>query len=99
MSCSFHIGDASHHTEGGSKVATAAASVRAQLSPNIVKHIWVLALIYTVNNQLSFYVYMLADPGTIFLFKAGSTLIVAVIQCSFGVKQFSGEQWKAMFLQ
>uniref|UniRef100_A0A7S2HXG2 CMP-sialic acid transporter n=1 Tax=Zooxanthella nutricula TaxID=1333877 RepID=A0A7S2HXG2_9DINO len=52
-----------------------------------------------MNNQISFYVYTLADPGTIFLFKAGSTLIVATIQCLCVGKRFSGEQWKAMLLQ
>lgn len=99
MSCSFHIGDASHHSSDDSKLATAVNSARAQLSPQIVMHIWGLAGLYTVNNQLSFYVYMLADPGTIFLFKAGSTMIVAIIQWTCLGKAFSAEQWKAMFLQ
>jgi len=52
-----------------------------------------------MNNQLSFYVYMLVDPGTVFLFKAGSTLIVATIQWTCVGKAFSSDQWKAMFLQ
>jgi len=99
MSCSFHVGDETHHKQGESKVATAVASAKAQVSPQIVWHIWVLAGLYTVNNQLSFYVYMLADPGTIFLFKAGSTLIVAIIQSLCVGKAFSAEQWRAMFLQ
>jgi len=64
-----------------------------------VLHIWTLSLLYTINNQLSFYVYMLADPGTIYLFKAASTLIVAVIQRTLLGKEFSGDQWKAMGLQ
>jgi len=99
MSCSFHVGDESHHVKEKSKVETAIESAKGQLNKDIVKQIWILALLYTINNQLSFYVYMLADPGTIFLFKAGSTLIVAIIQCSCVGKAFSMEQWRAMFLQ
>jgi len=99
MSTSFHVGDSTHHEPSQSKFASAMASARAQLSPRAVFHIWLLAGLYTVNNQLSFYVYMLADPGTIFLFKAGSTLIVATIQCLCIGKRFSVDQWKAMFLQ
>lgn len=48
-----------------------------------------------INNQLSFYIYTppgslrqawdprLVDPGTVFLFKAASTMIVAAVQCTF----------------
>jgi len=99
MSCFIHIGDTTHHTEGKSRVDSAVASARTQLSVSAVANIWLLALMYAVNNQLSFYVYMLADPGTIYLFKAASTIIVAVIQCTLVGKEFNGDQWKAMWLQ
>lgn len=100
MSISFHIGDTSHHTDPhASRAASAWAAVKSQLSSRAVGHIWLLAGLYMVNNQLSFYVYMLADPGTIFLFKAGSTMIVATIQCLCVGKDFTADQWKAMFLQ
>lgn len=52
-----------------------------------------------INNQLSFFVYMLVDPGTVFLFKAASTMITATVQCTFAGKVFSREQWRAMMLQ
>lgn len=98
MSTSFHVHDPSHHNSQ-SKLASAAESAKSQLSLEVVQHIWVLSFLYTLNNQISFYVYMLADPGTIFLFKAGSTMIVATIQCFCVGKAFTTEQWKAMFLQ
>jgi len=41
----------------------------------------------------------MADPGTIFLFKSASTLIVAVVQRVFVGKSFSVDQWRAMALQ
>eukprot|EP00405_Crypthecodinium_cohnii_P039883 CAMPEP_0206541318 /NCGR_PEP_ID=MMETSP0325_2-20121206/9540_1 /ASSEMBLY_ACC=CAM_ASM_000347 /TAXON_ID=2866 /ORGANISM="Crypthecodinium cohnii, Strain Seligo" /LENGTH=372 /DNA_ID=CAMNT_0054039231 /DNA_START=57 /DNA_END=1175 /DNA_ORIENTATION=+ len=99
LAMAFHIGDSSHQSEGMSPIVTGVKSARAQLSKSAVGHIWFLAGLYTLNNQLSFYVYTLADPGTIFLFKAASTMIVATIQCLFVGKHFNAEQWKAMILQ
>merc|ERR1712232_359233 len=54
---------------------------------------------YTANNQLSFVVYTMADPGSIFLFKAASTIIVATLQRLILGKTFTLEQWGAMILQ
>eukprot|EP00747_Dinoflagellata_sp_TGD_P185906 gnl/TRDRNA2_/TRDRNA2_42693_c0_seq1.p1 gnl/TRDRNA2_/TRDRNA2_42693_c0~~gnl/TRDRNA2_/TRDRNA2_42693_c0_seq1.p1 ORF type:complete len:459 (+),score=79.24 gnl/TRDRNA2_/TRDRNA2_42693_c0_seq1:98-1474(+) len=104
MSCSFHILDKSHqgNTEDSGKnsaIASAIVSAQSQLSLSALGHIWFLSFLYTFNNQLSFFVYMLADPGTVFLFKAASTLIVACVQCTCSGKSFSKDQWKAMMLQ
>eukprot|EP00404_Azadinium_spinosum_P029188 CAMPEP_0180681552 /NCGR_PEP_ID=MMETSP1037_2-20121125/70056_1 /TAXON_ID=632150 /ORGANISM="Azadinium spinosum, Strain 3D9" /LENGTH=250 /DNA_ID=CAMNT_0022711429 /DNA_START=23 /DNA_END=771 /DNA_ORIENTATION=- len=41
----------------------------------------------------------MADPGTIFLFKASTTMVTAAIQCVFVGKTFSKLQWQAMLLQ
>jgi len=99
MSTGFHVADGTYHIDGKGRVLTAWSSARDQLSSSAILHIWFLAALYSTNNQLSFYVYTLADPGTIYLFKAASTLIVATIQCTFVGKVFTIEQWKAMFLQ
>lgn len=98
MSSTFHFRD-SRFANSHSRIGAAWASAKSQLNFQVIKHIWLLAFLYTANNQLSFYVYRLADPGTIFLFKAGSTMIVATIQVVFRVKTFSLAQWKAMLLQ
>lgn len=74
-------------------------SIGLQLSLWAVLQIWVLSCLYTFNNQVSFYVYTLADPGTIFLFKAATTMLTASIQCAFSGKSFSKMQWQAMVLQ
>jgi len=96
MSCAFYFHGASHHKGG---VASAVASARSQLSRGAVLHIWLLSLLYTFNNQVSFYVYTLADPGTIFLFKSATTMLTAALQCFFVGKSFSKMQWQAMVLQ
>ena len=99
ISVSAHVSDRGHHAEGKSKVATAWNSAKTQLPLMSVAHIMTLSFLYAANNQLSFYVYRLVDPGTVFLFKAASTLIVAGIQVVFVGKRFSFEQWKAMVQQ
>ncbi|CAE8651054.1 unnamed protein product [Polarella glacialis] len=99
MSCAFHVMDSSHSRDGLLRVHTAWSSASAQLSMQTVMQISILSFLYAVNNQLSFFVYTLVDPGTVFLFKAGSTMIVASVQCSFAGKTFSPAQWKAMMLQ
>lgn len=99
LSLTFFTLDKSHHTEGVSKLSSAYEAARQQLSLSAVAHIWFLSAVYAANNQLSFFVYMLADPGTIFLFKSGSTLIVATVQTLFVGAKFAGEQWRAMFMQ
>lgn len=99
MSISFHIGDSSHSMEGSCRLVSAWKSAASQLSAGACLQIMFLAFLYASNNQLTFFIATLVDPGTIFLFKAASTLIVAVIQCTFVGKKFSKDQWKAIFLQ
>lgn len=99
LSVAFHLLDPSHRREGQSLLSSAYHAASEQASFCAAMHIGILAALYTFNNQLSFTIYTLADPGTIFLFKAASTAIVASIQCTFVGKRFSSDQWKAMFLQ
>lgn len=97
MSASFHLFDKSH---GQSlQVAKAISNAKEQLSFYAFRHIYFLAILYMINNQLSFYIYTMVDPGTVFLFKAASTMIMAAVQCTFAGKKFTWEQWKAMMLQ
>lgn len=98
LSLGFHVMDTTP-VAGSSRLATAVERAREQLPQWAVMQIWVLSLLYTLNNQLSFFVYTIADPGTVFLFKSASTMIVAVIQIIFAGKSFSLEQWRAMGLQ
>mmetsp|Transcript_63634 Transcript_63634/g.179088 ORF Transcript_63634/g.179088 Transcript_63634/m.179088 type:complete len:380 (+) Transcript_63634:123-1262(+) len=99
MSSCFHVLDRTHHREGTGHVASAVASAGEQVSCRAAGHILFLGFLYMFNNQLSFFVYTLADPGTIFLFKSASTIIVAVVQFATAGKRFTGMQWKSMMLQ
>eukprot|EP00913_Durusdinium_trenchii_P014641 g13737.t1 len=90
---------------GGFKYSTTSAICMAEFVKLLMSasfHVlasWLSVGEYMINNQLSFYIYTLVDPGTVFLFKAASTMIVATVQCTFAGKKFSWEQWKAMMLQ
>lgn len=100
LSVSFHILESRRKDAGNSSALSSAwVAAKKQLSLSAVLHIWLLSLLYAFNNQLSFFVYMMADPGTIFIFKSGSTLVVAIIQYFFVGKKFQAEQWRAMLLQ
>lgn len=100
MSCSFHVYDqAGGSRVSGAHIPAAWASAMDQVNQGALAQIFLLSFLYAVNNQLSFYVYILADPGTIFLFKSASTMIVAIVQCTFAGKTFTNDQWKAMMLQ
>lgn len=80
-------------------VQRAASAAYAQLDKTSAMHILLLSFLYTVNNQLSLYIYILADPGSIYLFKAGSTLFVAVLQFLLLGRSLLGLQWVALMLQ
>lgn len=94
ITVALHVADP--HRENGSSAWAAAVG---QLSLSACLHIFSLASLYTLNNQLAFYVAIQMDPGTIFLFKAANALIVAAIQMLCVGRRFSGEQIRAMVLQ
>ena len=94
ITVALHVADP--HRENGSSAWAAAVG---QLSLSACLHIFSLASLYTLNNQLAFYVAIQMDPGTIFLFKAANALIVAAIQMLCVGRRFSGEQIRAMVQQ
>ena len=78
-----------------------AAKSVAMRSINVkaIASISVLGGLYCANNQLSFFLNVDADPGTIFLFKSGSTIITAVL-LRFALKRAVSEmQWVAILMQ
>jgi drug/metabolite transporter (DMT)-like permease len=99
ISLTMHFFDASHRQSNTSALASATGRIREQLSLSAVFHIWTLSFLYAFNNQLSFFTYTMADPGTVYLFKAASTLIVAIVQTVFAGKRFSLEQWRSLLMQ
>ena len=67
--------------------------------PSSALHLFFLAFLYCFNNQLNFYTNGGADPGSIYLFKSGSTLITALMLRFFLKRGISQLQWSAIFMQ
>lgn len=58
-----------------------------------------LALMYCINNQLTFSIFLTADPASINIFKSGSTIITAAISCMLLGRYVTWPQWAAILLQ
>jgi len=82
-----------------SNVLAANASAKAALSKHAILHVSILGFLYTFNNQLMFYVNTIADPGSISLFKSGSTVITALLLRHFSGRQINHLQWTAIIMQ
>ena len=67
--------------------------------PSSYLKILALALMYCVNNQLTFSIFLAADPASLNIFKAGSTAITAAISCMLLGRHVSWQQWAAIILQ
>jgi len=80
-------------------VQQALGTIREQLELMAVLNILVLSLMYAVNNQLTFFIIIEADPGSVFLFKAGSTMIVALTQRILLGRKLHRIQWSSLLLQ
>ena len=67
--------------------------------PLLVSKIAALAAMYFTNNQLTFLLFLRADPASINLLKAGSSAITALVWCICMGKVVSQQQWLAIALQ
>jgi hypothetical protein len=58
-----------------------------------------LALLYCVNNNITFVIFQWADGGNINLIKAGSTFVSALVLLGLLGRRISGVQWAAVLIQ
>ena len=68
------------------------------MTPRIVLHYLGLALLYTLNNQLSFYVLEVADPGTLSLGKSLAPYLCALALRIVG-QSIHRLQWVCVVIQ
>lgn len=66
--------------------------------PNFLR-LTLLAVMYFLNNQLAFTLFLWADPASINMLKAGSSIITALIWCICMGQVISVKQWGAIVLQ
>jgi len=68
------------------------------VNPKIIIHYCLLSLLYTVNNQLSFYVLLVADPGSMALGKSISPYMCAAL-LRFSGQRINKLQWVCIVVQ
>jgi len=88
LALSLHYGAQRHSTKG----------FFDGVSPKIVAHYFGLSLLYTVNNQLSFYVLLYADPGALALGKSVSPYLCALLLQLAG-QLINRLQWVCVVIQ
>lgn len=71
----------------------------ARVPQAVYAKILALAAMYCINNQLTFTIFLTADPASMNIFKSGSTLITAVISMVLLHRQITRQQWAAIVLQ
>jgi hypothetical protein len=76
-----------------------AASFWPNASLTDAARILLLACMYFSNNQLTFHLFLWADPASLNLLKAGSSLVTALIWCIFMGQLISIRQWASISLQ
>jgi len=80
-------------------LAAAFRETYSSLTPRHVSKIAILSAMYFSNNQLTFFLFLRADPASINLLKAGSSAITAMIWTVFMGRAVSQQQWLAIGLQ
>ena len=58
-----------------------------------------LALLYLINNQLAFVLFLFVDMASISIFKSFSTFVSAILLWAFFQRQVTREQWASIILQ
>lgn len=66
-------------TRDSGSVHVARASFMMESSPKLLLHMCSLAALYAFNNALAFWLFARADPGSIMLTKAASTIVSAIL--------------------
>jgi len=84
---------------GDKEKARVASDGFGNVTWRIIAEILLLSAVYSINNQLVFYVLLRADPASVIIFKSSSSFIIASLR-SFLMKQALNEdQWRAVVLQ
>ena len=77
----------------------AADVIYKELSFSFIMSIFGLAVLYALNNQLAFVLFLWVDPASITLFKSWSTGLSALILWQIFARPIGRLQWAAIVLQ
>jgi len=73
--------------------------IKSEVTKIFVLNTFGLSLLYCLNNQLSFYLYLYVDPASISLFKSLSSLESAILLWTFFNRDINQIQWGSICLQ
>jgi hypothetical protein len=75
------------------------SALQSKCSRKNVLSLSLLAGLYFLNNQLAFHLFLLADPASVNLIKAGSSLITAGMWCLLMGQTITQNQWSLIACQ
>lgn len=73
--------------------------IKAQVTKVFLLHTFGLAVLYCLNNQLAFVLFLHVDPASISLFKSLSSLEAAILLWAIFERHINQIQWGSIFLQ
>ena len=92
----YHFSPDDKERDSGAAVFS---SIKAQLTKKFLSHTFLLAVLYCLNNQLAFVLFLYVDPASISLFKSLSTLEAAILLWVFFARDINRIQWGSIILQ
>jgi len=98
MSCSFFIyNNVTNWTMAD--LSACLQLIKQQVQIQFVFYTFGLALLYVINNQLAFVLYLYVDMASIAMFKSLSTIISAILLWTYFDRLITREQWSTIVLQ
>ncbi len=85
--------------QGHFSIREAWTTFTQNLSRDFLGKIGLLAVLYAINNNVQFYIFLQADPGNINLIKSFSALVTAISLWLFFAKPLNSLKWKVIILQ
>lgn len=99
ISAGLHVLTTRNSAAGRPSAKAHAGAVTNNLSVPVVLRILALAVMYFVNNQVTFIVLLRVDPATFDLLRSSSSFITAIMWCTMLNKSVDTLQWLALIQQ
>ncbi len=80
-------------------IGIAVQKARDSVSMSVIIQIFALAMLYCINNNLTFFIFLGADPASIALIKSTTTFITAILLFFILNRPINRIQWIAIILQ
>ena len=96
---SVSIDDSSSNNKIYNRFLACYAWFRKEVQSIFIAYTFGLALLYVINNQLAFVLYLYVDMASISMFKSFSSILSAILLWLFCERTLVREQWASIILQ